>query len=109
MGTPIRALALALALAPAAHGQHLLDAPAPDPEPSEPAGFPWLCFGASVAAIGSLCFLVRRRERELGFDCSGARQPDLGWYCRACARDVTGSECPRCRAANPFIHDRAAD
>jgi uncharacterized RDD family membrane protein YckC len=107
MGTPIRALALALALAlaAAARGQDMLDAKLPDPNPAESGGFPWLCFAASIAALGTLGFFVRRRERELGIDFLGCRKPDLGWYCRACNRDVTGSECPRCRAASPFIHE----
>jgi len=105
MVTPIRALALALALAAPARGQDLLDAPPPDPEPPAEAGFPWLCFATSIAALGGLGFFVRRRERELGIDFLWGRKPDLGWYCRACDRDVTGSECPRCRAANPFINE----
>ena len=105
MGTPIRALALTLALAAVARGQELLDSKAPDPEPAAEAGFPWLCFATAVAAIGTLGFFVRRRERELGVGRWGARKPDLGWYCRACDRDVSGPECLRCRAANPFIQE----
>jgi hypothetical protein len=109
MGTPIRALALILALAGAARGQDLLNTPPPDPEPAAEGGFPWVCFATAVAALGTLGFFVRRRERELGVAGWGARKPDLGWYCRACDRDVTGPHCPRCRTSNPFIQDRAVD
>jgi hypothetical protein len=107
MGIPIRALALALTLSATASAQDLPEPVPPDPEPAAEAGFPWLCFATSVAALGSLYVLVRRREREVGLDRPGVRKPELGWYCRACDRDVTGSECPHCRAPNPFLQDAA--
>jgi hypothetical protein len=98
------ALALALTFGAAAHGQDEPESPRPDPEAAE-QGFPWLCFATSVAALGGLYWLVRRRERELGLDGPGARQPESAWYCRACDRDVTGPECPHCQAPNPFLHE----
>jgi hypothetical protein len=102
---PAWALALALTFGAAARGQDPTDEPPPPPEEAEAQGFPWLCFATSVAGLGGLFWLVRRRERELGLDQPGARRPETAWYCRACDRDVTGSECPRCRAPNPFIHE----
>jgi hypothetical protein len=107
---PAWALALALTLAAAAHGQQdPTDAPPPPPaEEAEAQGFPWLCFFTSVAALGGLFYFVRRRERELGLDRPGARGPERPWYCRACDRDVTGRECPRCGAPNPFLNEHEA-
>jgi hypothetical protein len=112
MGTPIRtrpvwALAVALAVATAARGQDVPDPPPADPEAAAEAGFPWLCFLTSVAALGGLYVLVRRREREVGLDRPGVRKPEPGWYCRACDKDVDGPECPRCHAPNPFLDELA--
>src|SRR3954452_15468623 len=104
---PAWALALTLALGAAARGEED-ESPPPPQEEAEAQGFPWLCFATSVAGLGGLYWLLRRRERELGLDHPGARRPESSWYCRACDRDVTGPECPRCHAPNPFIHDQVS-
>jgi hypothetical protein len=101
------ALAVALTVGAAARGENPLEAQPSDPEPAAEAGFPWLCFAVSVAALGGLYGLVRRREREVGADRPGVRRPEPGWYCRACDHDVTGPECPRCHAPNPFLTEPA--
>jgi hypothetical protein len=80
----------------------------PDVAPEEAAAgqeFPWLCFAMSVGTLAGLYILVRRREREIEADQQRGGTSAAVWYCRACGRDVSGSECPRCRAANPFTHE----
>src|SRR5262245_20999802 len=70
----------------------------PDAKPEGPAaeqGFPWLCFAVSVAPLGGMYLLVRRRERELEAAQRGGRRAAAVWYCRACHRDVSGLQCPR--------------
>lgn len=106
MRTPTRALTLTLALTlwAAARGQDD-DAPAPpaDPEVAAEQGFPWACFAMSVAALGGLYVLVRRREQAAEAEQRLGGPPPPPWYCRACDRDVSGPECPRCGAPNPFL------
>ncbi|MBO0697298.1 MAG: hypothetical protein J2P46_02785 [Zavarzinella sp.] len=102
-------LALALGLAAGAQAQNQFDAPPQDPDPEaaaeHEAGFPWLCFLTTVAALGGLFVFVRKREREVRGD--RPTTPELGsvWYCRTCDRDVSGRECPYCRAPNVFLTD----
>ena len=98
------AIALSLITAAPTRGQTVLDA-RPAAEPEDRSGFPWACFGLSVMALGGLYVLVRRRERAAEADPRLRRGPDIGWYCRACDKDVSGSECPHCRAPNPFVHE----
>ena len=74
----------------------------PDAAPEEPAAgeeFPWLCFAMSVGTLAGLYVLVRHRERQAEADQLRDGKPAAVCYCRACARDVNGSECPCCRAA----------
>jgi hypothetical protein len=98
-------VALALALGAAARGQDLSDAPPPEPDPeAAEQGFPWLCFLTSVATLGGLFVLVRRREQEVHGDRPGIRELGAVWYCRTCDRDVSGKECPHCRAPNIFLN-----
>jgi hypothetical protein len=76
-----------------------------DVEPAAEGGFPWVCFATSVAGLASLYVLVRRREQLAELDQKHGRGNEIGWYCRTCQRDVSGPECPRCRAANPFVEE----
>jgi len=101
------ALALALALVPGAvaRGQDDADASPADPDPPSGHGYGWVCFAIAVGAVGGLYVLVRRREQAAEADWRRRRGPEPVWYCRACDRDVSGSVCPRCRAANPFLHE----
>jgi hypothetical protein len=95
------ARARALVLAPA----RLARAQDEEDDPDGGQRFPWLCFTTSLAAIGGLYVLVRRREEAIEEDLRRGRGPEIGWYCRACDREVTGPECPRCGAENPFLHE----
>ena len=99
------AMAFALAFVPVGtiHGE--ADPDAPPEEPAAGQEFPWFCFAVSVAALGGLYVLVRRREQEVEADQRRGGKPAAAWYCRACDRDVSGAECPRCRAASPFVHE----
>jgi hypothetical protein len=99
------ALVVALTFNIIAHGQDNADPPPVDTEPAAEQGFPWLCFIITVAALVGLYFFVRRREQVVGADHPRGRDMENDWYCQACDRDVSGPECPHCRAANPFIHD----
>jgi hypothetical protein len=54
-----------------------------------------------------LYIFVRRREQAAEAERKQNGTTATPWYCRACARDVIGPECPRCRTANPFLHDSA--
>jgi hypothetical protein len=99
------AMAFALAFVPVGTIGAEDDSDAAAEEPAAEQGFPWLCFTVSVAALGGLYILVRRREREVEADQRRGGKPAAVWYCRACDRDVSGPECPRCRAANPFGHE----
>ena len=96
---PACALVLAIALGAAARGQDPTDVPPTDPDPAAEQQFPWLCFATAVAALGGLTVFVLRAARKAG--------PGAWWYCRACDRDVSGPECPHCRAPNVFLHDAA--
>jgi hypothetical protein len=98
---PACALVLAVVLGAAAHGQDATDVPLTDPDPSAEQEFPWLCFATTVAALGGLAVLVYRAARK-----AGPGGPGTWWYCRACDRDVSGPECPHCRAPNVFVHDQ---
>lgn len=101
------ALAVALAWIGTALGRGHADAPLGAADPAAKQGFPWLCPVASLAALVGLYVLVRRREREVEADRKRGRGPENTWYCRECDRDVSGPECPRCRAPNPFHHEPA--
>ena len=96
-------LGLALTLTAVARGQDEEYATSSSADPESSGGFPWACFVISVAAIGGLYALVRRRQREAAAEGRWDRGPAANWYCRACDRDVGGPTCPRCRAANPFL------
>jgi hypothetical protein len=101
------ALVYVLALVPGATTYGQIDA-APRPADSDPdaaSGFPWLCFVTSVAALVGLYVVVRRRERATEAEYRSGRAPEAVWYCRACARDVSGPICPHCRAPNPFTNE----
>jgi|SRR5262245_23509890 len=102
-------LALLLALTQnvgiVAAGQDDKEYPRADPEAATADGFPWVCFATSIAAIVGLYALVRRREQAIESDQMQGRRPATAWYCRTCARDVEGEDCPRCHAPNPFQHD----
>lgn len=104
---PRFAFALALALVPVAMTSGQIDAePRPaDSDPDAASGFPWLCFVTSVAVLVGLYVVVRRRERATEAAYRSGRAPGAVWYCRACARDVSGPICPHCRAPNPFTDE----
>src|SRR5688572_1160283 len=95
------ALVLVIAFGTAARGQEPTDIPLPDPDPAAEEQFPWLCFATALATLGGLAVLVWRTAQRVG-PCG----PGTGWYCRACNRDVSGPECPHCRAPNVFLHDQ---
>ena len=100
------ALAIALSFGVVSRGDDGDDAAPTAPEPVAERGFPWLCFATTIGGLTGLYVFVRRREQAVEIErkrCGGSAIP---WYCRACAQDVIGSECPRCRTANPFLHDR---
>ena len=99
------ALALALSLTVVSHGEDPDALPAA-PEPVAERGFPWLCFATTIAALTGLYVYVRRREQAAEAERKRYGVGATPWYCRVCVQDVTGSECPRCGAANPFLHDR---
>jgi hypothetical protein len=102
----ILVLALALGLGAVARGQDEdADTWSSDPDSSGSRGTAWFCFAASVGAIGGLYVLVRRRQQAAEANWRGGRGPAVVWYCRECDRDVSGSKCPHCRAANPFVHE----
>jgi len=98
-------MAFALTFVPVGTIRGEADSDSPAEEPAAGQGFPWLCFAVSVAALSGLYVLVRRREREVEADQRRGGKPAAAWYCRACDRDVSGPECPRCRSANPFGHE----
>lgn len=75
------------------------------PEAVADRGFPWLCFITTVGAVAGLYVFVHRREQAAEAErkrCGAIASP---WYCRACDRDVTGPECRRCGAVNPFLNE----
>jgi hypothetical protein len=108
MRFPMLALALVFAVAPVARGQDNTGPLPPAPEPVEPDGFPWLCFATTITALCGTYVLVRRRERAVEAEYREGRASATAWYCRACARDVSGPQCPDCRAPNPFLTDPLA-
>jgi hypothetical protein len=105
---PVVVLALALCPETVLHGNEGSDAAPADPDNVADRGFRWLCFASSIAAVGGMYVFVRRREQAVEADRKRSRGKESAWYCRACARDATGLECPRCRAANPFLRDGSA-
>jgi hypothetical protein len=112
MRSPTRArltvtVALALALGAAARAEDDAVAPPADAEPAAGQVLPWACFAISVAALGGLYVFVRRREQAIEADLRRGRRPPPIWYCRACARDVSGPACPHCQGANPFLDESA--
>jgi hypothetical protein len=80
-----------------------------EPQQTTERGFPWLCFATSIvgmAGMVGMIIVVRRRElKEEAEIKSGRKKKEIPWYCRACDRDVVGSECSRCHALSPFDHD----
>jgi hypothetical protein len=99
------ALTLALYVGAVSRGDDVADAAPAAPEAVADRGFPWLCFITTVGAVAGLYVFVRRREQAAEAErkrCGASASP---WYCRVCARDVSGPECPLCRAANPFLSD----
>jgi hypothetical protein len=98
------ALTLALVVSPVARGQDDADAPAADPDSPRGSGFGWVCVVTAVAAVGGLYVLVRRRQQAAEEEWRRGRGPATPWYCRACAKDVSGPACPHCQAPNPFHH-----
>jgi hypothetical protein len=101
---PALALVLALALGTAARAGGD-DDPGSSSDPPPSGGFPWIAFVASVAAVGGLAALVRRREREVAAGDPTGRGRPRAWYCRGCRRDAVGPACRQCGAANPFLDD----
>jgi hypothetical protein len=101
------ALAIAGALSPAGPARAQLDEAPPPADAAADRGYPWLCTIMSVAAVGGLFAAVRRRERAVEADRKRGIRPEPVWYCRRCDRDVSGQECPRCQAPNPFAHEPA--
>ena len=97
---PALALGLVLLLGAAARGQEE-DASSTASDPESSGGSSWACFVISVAALGGLYALVRRRQREAAAAWHRGRL--VTWYCRACDRDVSGPACPHCQAPNPFL------
>jgi hypothetical protein len=74
-------------------------------DPGSSGVFPWIAFVMSVAAIGGLAALVRRRQREVAAEDPTGRGRVRAWYCRGCRRDAVGPACRQCGAANPFLDD----
>jgi hypothetical protein len=101
---PALALVLTLALGAAARAGGD-DDPGSSSDPPSSGGFPWIAFVVSVAAIGGLAALVRRREREVAAEDPTGRGRARAWYCRACRQDAVGPACRQCGAANPFLGD----
>lgn len=99
------ALTLALTLGATLRGDDDVEPAPPPPGPAVDGGFPWLCFVTTIGAFAGLYVFVRRREQAAEAERKRNGGSATPWYCRACAKDVSGPECPNCRAANPFLHD----
>jgi hypothetical protein len=97
------ALTLALSLGTVSRGDDDVDSAPAAPEAVADRGFPWLCFMTTVGSVAGFYVYVRRREQAFAAERKRWGTSASPWYCRACARDVTGPECPRCHAANPFL------
>lgn len=75
-------------------------------QPADERGFPWLCLATSIVGLaGTAYFVIRRGQKDEADIRSGRKKHEVPWYCRTCDRDLVGSECPRCHALNPFVHD----